>query len=140
MSATAAPDDDDIDELRRLFADKLFPSLCLSLVSILLRLEYGKGFDSLISDNMLFSSGAVAEKVLFSVGISVNGILDVTLRTFDFASLSKGDFLTAILETRKAVDRSLLELLAGSSFEDRAIKGCSIAIYSFCFSFQECLT
>ena len=141
MSAkAAADDDDDIDELRRLFADKLFPSPCLSLVSILLRFEYGKGFDCLTSDNMLFSSSAAAEKVLLSVGISVNGILDVTLRAFDFASLSKGDFLTAILDARKIVDRSLLVLLAGSSFKERAIKGCSIAIYSFCFSFQECLT
>ena len=141
MSAKAAAADDDVDEVRRLFADKLFPSLCLSLVRILLRLEYGKGFDCLTSDNMLFSSSAVAEKVLLSVGISVNGILDVTLRAFDFASLSKGDFRTAILDARKVVvDRSLLVLLAGSSFKERAIKGCSIAKYSFCFSFQECLT
>lgn len=139
-SVIAADDDDDVDEVRRLFADKLFPSLCLSLVRILLRLENGKGFDCLTSDIVLFSSSAVAEKVLLSVEISVNGILDVTLRAFDFASFSKGDFLTAILDARKVVDRSLLALSAGSSFKDRAIKGCSIAIYSFCFSVQECYT
>ena len=139
-------DDDDIDEMRRLFADELLASFCLSLV--LVRLEYGKGFDSLTSDNVLFSGSKIAEENFLSKGISLNGTLDVTLRAFDFASLSKVDFLTAILDARKVDDRTLIVFSTGSSLFGKAMKDSCISDDTFgnqsenllMNSFQECFT
>ena len=139
MSADADADcDDDRDEVRLLFADKLLASLCLSLVMILLRLEYGNGFDCLISDNVLLSGTQIAVVVLLSSGISVNGILDVPLSVFDFASLtfSIGGFLTAILDGRILDDCSLIVFSTGSSRRDEAIRDCCISVNTLCYWFN----
>lgn len=139
MSAEAEEDDDDDrDEVRRLFADRLLASLCLSLVMILLRLEYGIGFDCLISDNVLFSDAQMAVVLLLSAGISVNGILDVPLSVFDFTSLtfSIGGFLTAILDGRKLDDFSLIASSTGSSHRDIATKDCCISVNTLCYWFN----
>ena len=125
-------DDDDVEEVRRQLADKLLTSLSLSPVRILVRLEYGKGFDCLTSDKVLFSGSVIAEEVLLSEAISLNGILDDALGAFDFASFSKGDFLTAILDARRVVDRSLIVVSTSSSFMDKAIKDCCISVPKFC--------
>lgn len=123
--------------MRLLFADKLLVSICLSLVMILLRLEYGNGFDCLISDNVLFSGKLIAVVVLLSAGISVNGILDVPLSVFDFVSLtfSIGGFLTAILDGRLLDDCSLIVFSTGSSRRDKAIKDCCISVNKLCYWF-----
>ena len=124
--------------MRLLFADKLLASLCLSLVMILLRLEYGNGFDCLISDNVLFSVTQTAAAVLLSAEISVSGVLDVPLSVFDFASLtfSIGGFLTAILDGRILDDFSLIVFSTGSSHRDKAIKDCCISVNTLCYWFN----
>jgi hypothetical protein len=141
MSAEAKgdDDDDDRDEPRLLYADKLLASLCLSLVMTLLRLEYGNGFGCLISDNALSSDTQIAVVVLLSAGISVNGILDVPLSVFDFASLifSIGGFLTAILDGRILDDFSLIVFSTGSSHRDKAIKDCCISFNTLRYWFNE---